>query len=141
MSSELLQIIDLPKISDHRGSLTFIEGSNHIPFNIKRVYYLYGVPSGELRGGHAHFKLQQAVIAISGSFEFILENAKGQKERVSLDSPNKALMISNMTWREMANFSAGAVCLVLASEFYDERDYIRSYEDFKTQAALLKGNN
>ena len=138
MSLKLSKLIDLPKISDHRGNLTFIEGCKHVPFDIKRVYYLYDVPSGELRGGHAHFKLQQAVVALSGSFEFILENLAGDRERIFLNSPDKALLISNMTWREMANFSVGAVCLVLASEAYNENDYIRSYEEFRAQALIKK---
>ncbi len=140
MSMPLVKIIDLPKISDPRGNLTFIEGFKHIPFDIKRVYYLYDVPSGESRGGHAHYKLQQAVVALSGSFEFILENLDGTRETVFLNSPSKALLISNMIWREMANFSSGAVCLVLASENYDEKDYIRSYEVFKSKASSPVGN-
>ncbi len=125
----LIKWVQLPKISDPRGNLTFIEGQKHLPFGIKRVYYLYDVPSGEFRGGHAHRKLTQAVIALSGSFEFILDNGT-TKERVHLNSPSKALMISNLTWREIENFSSGAVCLVLASEYYDEKDYIRDYDTF-----------
>lgn len=131
VNSNLIKLIDLPKISDPRGNLTFIEGCKHVPFDIKRVYYLYDVPSGESRGGHAHYKLQQAVVALSGSFEFILEDLAGNRERIFLNSPNKALLISNMTWREMASFSAGAVCLVLASEIYSEEDYIRDYKEFQ----------
>lgn len=136
MTDSLIKIIDLPKISDPRGNLTFIEGLNHIPFEIKRVYYMYDVPSGEYRGGHAHHDLQQIVVALSGSFEFILDNGLGLRERVFLNSPNKALSISNLTWREMANFSSGSVCLVLASHRYDENDYIRDFEEFKR--AVLK---
>ncbi len=126
----LKKIIDLPKIADPRGNLTFIEGQKHIPFDVKRVYYLYDVPSGASRGGHAHIKLQQAVIALSGSFEFILDDGLGHREKVFLNSPSKALLIDNSTWREMENFSSGAVCLVLASEPFEESDYIRDFDAF-----------
>lgn len=131
MNSSLIKLISLPKITDIRGSLTFVEGGGLIPFDIKRVYYLYGVPPTLARGGHAHYNLQQAVIAVSGSFEFILDDGKGLREKVLLDSPDKALLISNLTWREMENFSNNAVCLVLASEKYSASDYIRDYAEFK----------
>lgn len=121
--------IEFPKISDPRGNLSFIEGQNHVPFDIKRVYYLYDVPGGESRGGHAHKNLTQVAIALSGSFDFILDNGI-QKERYSLNSPYKGLLISNNTWREMENFSSGSVCLVLASSRYAEDDYIRNYDEF-----------
>lgn len=126
----LKKMIDLPKINDPRGNLTFIEGQKHIPFDVKRVYYLYDVPSGASRGGHAHIKLQQAVIALAGSFEFILDDGMGHRETVFLNSPSKALIIDNSTWREMENFSSGAVCLVLASERFEESDYIRDFDIF-----------
>lgn len=126
----IAKIIDLPKISDVRGNLTFVEGMKHLPFDIKRVYYLYDVPSGEARGGHAHRNLKQVAIALSGSFEFILDNGK-TRERVFLNSPNKGLLIENCVWREMENFSSGSVCLVLASHEYDESDYLRDYNEFK----------
>lgn len=122
--------IEFPKISDPRGNLSFIEGQNHVPFDIKRVYYLYDVPGGESRGGHAHKNLTQVAIALSGSFDFILDNGK-TRERVSLNSPNKGLLIENCVWREMENFSSGSVCLVLASHLYDESDYLRDYTEFK----------
>ncbi len=122
--------IEFPKISDPRGNLSFIEGQNHVPFDIKRVYYLYDVPGGESRGGHAHKNLTQVAIALSGSFDFILDNGK-IRERVSLNSPNKGLLIENCVWREMENFSSGSVCLVLASHLYDESDYLRDYTEFK----------
>ena len=121
--------IDLPKISDPRGNLTFIENSKHIPFDIKRVYYLYDVPAGVARGGHAHINLTQVAIALSGSFDFLLDNGV-EKERYTLNSPYKGLLIQNSTWREMENFSSGSVCLVLASNAYSEEDYIRNYETF-----------
>lgn len=121
--------LDFPKISDPRGNLSFIEGQNHVPFDIKRVYYLYDVPGGESRGGHAHKNLTQVAIALSGSFDFVLSNGK-EKERYTLSTPYRGLLISNNTWREMENFSSGSVCLVLASNYYQEDDYIRNYNDF-----------
>lgn len=121
--------IELPKISDPRGNLTFIENSKHIPFDIKRVYYLYDVPAGVARGGHAHINLTQVAIALAGSFDFLLDNGV-EKERYTLNSPYKGLLIQNSTWREMENFSSGSVCLVLASNAYSEDDYIRNYETF-----------
>lgn len=123
------KLLEFPKISDPRGNLSFIEGQKHIPFDIKRVYYLYDVPGGETRGGHAHKNLIQVAIALSGSFDFILDNGV-QKERHTLNSPTKGLLITNNTWREMENFSSGSVCLVLASNCYSEDDYIRNYDDF-----------
>lgn len=126
-------IIQLPVIPDHRGNLTFIEGERHIPFPIARVYYLYDVPGGATRAGHAHKKLAQLMIAASGSFDVHLDDGT-RKETVSLNRSNKGLLVRSMVWREIDNFSSGAVCLVLASMPYDESDYYRSYEDF--QAAL-----
>jgi hypothetical protein len=126
---EKCQLINLPKIADHRGNLTFIESDFHIPFSIKRVYYLYDVPSGAERGGHAHRKLEQLLIAIAGSFDIVIDNGISKK-RLHLNRPFSGLYIPNMIWREMDNFSSGSVCLVLASEHYDETDYYRSYEDF-----------
>jgi len=126
--------IKLPKIKDRRGNLSVIE-KDVIPFVSKRVYYLYDVPSGAKRGGHAHKNLQQFVVALSGSFDVILDNGK-TRERVTLNRPDEGLLIENGTWREMENFSSGGICLVLASAEYDELDYIRDYDDFlkfKTQ--------
>jgi glyoxylate utilization-related uncharacterized protein len=122
-------IIQLPKISDYRGNLTFIENENHIPFNIKRVYYLYDVPGGADRGGHGHKKLEQLIIAISGSFDVVLDNGFS-KEKFQLNRSYFGLYIPPMTWRDLDNFSSGSVCLVLASEKYDESDYFRNYEHF-----------
>lgn len=121
--------IDLPKIHDPRGDLTFVEGGIHIPFQIARIYYLYNVPVDSERGGHAHKHLEQVIFALSGSFRIILNDSKTKSE-YTLRDPRKGIYISNMIWREIDNFSQGAVCMVLASKKYDEADYIRNYEDF-----------
>ena len=133
MNPSLCKLIDLPKILDNRGNLTFIEATKHIPFEIKRIYYLYDVPGGASRGGHAHRNLQQFVIAANGSFDVITENGTNKK-RFFLNRSYYGLYIPTMIWREMDNFSSGSVCLVLASEFYDEEDYIRDYREFKKLA-------
>ncbi len=129
MVIEECKIIDLPKITDARGNLTFVEGNKHIPFEIKRIYYLYDVPGGESRGGHAHRKLQQLIIAASGSFDVILDDGF-EKKRFHLNRSYYGLYVCPMIWRELNNFSSGSVCLALASEYYDEDDYIRDYEKF-----------
>jgi hypothetical protein len=123
------RIIDFPKITDPRGNLTFVEGGNHIPFDIKRVYYLYDVPGGAERGGHAHKKLQQVIIAMSGSFDVILDDGTAQK-RIHLNRSYYGLYVPTMMWREIDNFSSGSVCMVLASELYEESDYYRDYHSF-----------
>ncbi len=123
------RVIELPKIADPRGNLTFIEGLNHIPFEIKRVYYLYDVPGGATRAGHAHRELQQLFIAMSGSFDVVLDDGR-EKKRIHLNRSYYGLLVRPMIWREIDNFSSGSVCLVLASEPYQEKDYYRSYEDF-----------
>lgn len=123
------KLIDLPKIRDERGNLTFIENHKHIPFDIQRTYYLYDVPAGEKRGSHAHKQLAQLMIAIAGSFDVTLSNGI-QTEKFQLNKPFSALYIPPRTWRDLDNFSSGGVCLVLASMPYCENDYIRSYEDF-----------
>lgn len=127
---ENCKVIDLPKIADPRGNLTFIESGRHVPFNIQRVYYLYDVPGGAERGGHAHKALHQLVIAMSGSFDIALDDGR-EKKRFHLNRSYHGLYICPMIWREMDNFSSGAVCLVLASNLYDEADYYRNYEDFR----------
>jgi dTDP-4-dehydrorhamnose 3,5-epimerase-like enzyme len=123
------RIIELPKITDRRGNLTFIEGNTHIPFEIKRVYYLYDVPGGADRGSHAHKALHQFVICLSGSFDLILDDGYGEKA-FSLNRSHKGIYICPMIWRQLNNFSSGAVCMVLASEVYDENDYIRNRSQF-----------
>jgi dTDP-4-dehydrorhamnose 3,5-epimerase-like enzyme len=130
MNLSKCKLIDLPKVTDERGNLTFIEENRHIPFDIKRVYYLYDVPGGESRAGHAHRSLQQFMIAVSGSFDVILDDGFKRK-KFQLNRSYYGLYIPPMLWRELDNFSSGSVCLVLASELYDEKDYIRDYETFK----------
>lgn len=123
------KVIDLPKISDARGNLTFIEENRHFPFDIKRVYYLYDVPGGAERGGHAHKEMHQMIIAMSGSFDVVLDDGAA-KRRVHLNRSYHGLYVCPMVWRELDNFSSGAVCLSLASNYFDENDYYREYSDF-----------
>lgn len=129
MLLEDCKLIDLPKISDARGNLSFIEGGNHIPFDIKRVYYLYDVPGGAERGGHAHKALSQLIIAMSGSFDVILDEG-GEKKRFHLNRSYQGLFVCPMIWRELDNFSSGSVCMVLASNVYEESDYYRDYSEY-----------
>ncbi len=119
----------MPVITDPRGNLTFIEATRHIPFEIKRVYYLYDVPGGASRAGHGHRKLHQLMIAMSGSFDIVIDDGF-QKKRFHLNRSHQGLYLCPMMWRDIDNFSGGSVCMVLASEFYDEADYFREYEDF-----------
>jgi dTDP-4-dehydrorhamnose 3,5-epimerase-like enzyme len=126
------RIIELPKIADARGNLSFIEGGKHIPFEIRRVYYLYDVPGGSERGAHAHKSLSQLMVAMSGSFDVILDDGTDQK-RFHLNRSYYGLYISPMMWRSLENFSSGSVCMVLASEHYREDDYIRDYEAFLSE--------
>jgi dTDP-4-dehydrorhamnose 3,5-epimerase-like enzyme len=128
-SIERARLIELPKIHDPRGNLTFIEGGRHIPFEIQRVYYLYDVPGGESRAGHAHKTLQQLMIAMSGSFDVTLDDGSNRR-KYHLNRSYIGLYVPNMLWREIDNFSSGAVCMVLASKFFDESDYHRDYERF-----------
>jgi hypothetical protein len=123
------RILNLPKISDPRGNLTFIENSQHIPFDIKRVYYLYDVPGGSDRGSHAHKNLHQFIVAMSGSFDVVLDDGS-HKKRFHLNRSHYGLYVCPMMWRFLDNFSSGAVCMVLASDLYSEHDYIRSYDSF-----------
>ncbi|MEM5565394.1 FdtA/QdtA family cupin domain-containing protein [Psychroserpens sp. AS72] len=124
----IINIIDIPKISDPRGNLAVIE-KDCIPYAVKRVYYLYDVPSDAYRGGHSHNEQLEFLIALSGSFEVVLDDGK-TKQRVMLNKPNKGLLIPKGIWRELDNFSSGAVCLVLASDEFDESDYIRDYKQY-----------
>lgn len=123
------RLVDLPKVHDARGNLTFVEGTRHVPFAIERVYYLYDVPGGAERGGHAHRELRQLIIAMSGSFDVILDDG-AERKRVHLNRSYYGLYVPRLIWRELDNFSSGSVCLVLASNRYDEADYFRSYDDF-----------
>jgi len=123
------QIIELPRINDPRGNLTFVESNRHIPFAVKRVYYLYDVPGGAERGCHAHKALQQLIIAMSGSFDIHLDDGK-EKKTIHMNRSYNGLYVCPMIWREIDNFSSGAVCMVLASDYYDEADYYRSYDSF-----------
>ena len=123
-----IQIIEIPKIKDPRGNLSIIEKET-IPFDIKRVYYLYDIPSDSSRGGHAHKNLYQFLVALSGSFDVLIDDGKNKKV-ITLNKPDKGLLILPGIWRELNNFSAGSVCLVAASEVFDENDYIRNYDEF-----------
>ena len=131
------QIIELPKITDIRGNLSFIEGDKHIPFKIARVYYLYDVPGGSERGGHAHKALHQLIIAMSGSFDVVLDDGF-EKKRVHLNRSYSGLYVCPMMWRELDNFSSGSVCMVLASNKYDEGDYYRDYSQYLSALGVAK---
>jgi WxcM-like, C-terminal len=123
------KIMYLPKIEDVRGNLTFIEGNGHVPFDIKRVYYLYDVPGGESRGGHAHKEVEEFIIAANGSFDVILDDGFN-KQRYHLNRSYYGLYVPTMIWRELDNFSSGSVCLVVASGLYNEDEYVRDYKYF-----------
>ncbi len=137
MPIEDCKIIELPKISDPRGNLTFVEGHNHIPYDIKRVYYLYDVPGGAERGAHGHKRLQQLIIAMSGSFDVVIDDGHGQK-LFHLNRSYYGLYVCPMIWRDITNVSSGAVCMVLASELYDPDDYFRDYDIFLDEARKLR---
>lgn len=122
-------VIDLPQTFKDYGNISILENGNNIPFDVKRIYYLYDIPEGESRGGHAHYNLEQYLIAGCGSFDVILKDGKNIK-KITLNNPNKALHIVPGLWRELENFSLGCISLVLASELYEESDYIRNYQDF-----------
>ena len=123
------QLLDLPRIQDPRGNLTFVEGGGHIPFDIARVFYLYDVPGGESRAGHANRALQEVIAAVSGSFDVVLDD--GQEQRTfTLNRPYVGLHVPGMLWRELVNFSSGSVALVLASTPYDADDYYRDYDEY-----------
>jgi hypothetical protein len=126
---EKCTMLKLPKVAEPRGNLSFVEGGNHIPFNIERIYYLYDVPSDSERAGHAHKELHQLFIPISGSFDIILDDGFNKKT-ITLNKPDKGLYVCPGIWRVLNNFSSNSVCLVLASMKYMEEDYIRDYNDF-----------
>jgi dTDP-4-dehydrorhamnose 3,5-epimerase-like enzyme len=136
MSIENCKLIELPKISDPRGNLTFIEGMQHIPFEIRRVYYTYDVPGGTDRGGHAHKALHQLIIAMSGSFDVTLDDGRN-KQKFHLNRSYQGLYVCPMMWRDLDNFSSGSVCMVLASNMYEASDYYRDYNEF-ISAAISK---
>lgn len=128
-SVDQCRIVELPKISDPRGNLTFIEGRRHVPFDFQRMYYLYDVPGGAERGGHAHKALHQLIIAMSGSFDVLLDDGR-EKRQFHLNRSYYGLYVCPLIWRELNNFSSGSVCVVLASNTYDEADYYRDYSEF-----------
>jgi len=130
MMNDKIHIIAIPKIEERRGNLSVIENDT-VPFDIKRVYYLYDVPAGAERGGHAHKSLRQFLVALSGSFEVVLKDGK-KEQIVTLNKPYEGLLINAGVWRELQNFSSGSVCLVIASEVYIEEDYIRDFDEFIT---------
>lgn len=129
MTVEDCKLVALPKLSDDRGSLSFVEARQHVPFAFERIYYLYDIPESSARGAHAHKKLEQLMIAISGSFCVELDDGFTKKS-VSLSRPDQGLYICPMIWRDLTSFSEGAVCMVIASQKYDETDYFRNYEEF-----------
>jgi len=123
------RLIDLPRIADPRGNLTFLEGGRHVPFDIRRVFYLYDVPTEESRGAHAHHTLRQFLICLSGSFDVAVDDGRA-RARIHLNRPWKGLYVPPMIWAAEVNFDPGSVCLVLASALYDEQDYIRDYDEY-----------
>ena len=127
------RMLDFPVIPDRRGNLTFVEGMRHVPFDIKRVYYLYDVPGGEERVGHSHRQLEQVIIAMSGSFDVVLDDGSARSE-ITLNRSYFGVYVSRLVWRELVNFSSGSVCLVLASRPYEADDYLYDYDEFATAA-------
>ncbi len=125
-----VRLIDLPKIVDERGNLSFIEGENHIPFRIERTYMIYDVPGGEIRGGHAYKELSEFIIAVSGSFDIVIDDGH-EKRTYSLNRSYYGLYVPKLIWRSLENFSTNSLCMILASHKYDESDYLRDYHDFK----------
>jgi hypothetical protein len=130
-------VLTLPKIHNRSGNITALNNSKDLPFDIQRVYYLYDIPGGGLRGGHAHKELQQLIVAVSGSFDITLDDGLNKKT-VSLNRPNYGLRVIPGIWRKLSNFSSGAICLVMASHEYDESDYIRDYKEFLIYKSNLR---
>ena len=141
MKQNIGAIINLPKILDPRGNLTVVEQFRHVPFEVKRVYWVYDVPSGEWRGGHSHKQCQEFIVAVSGSFDVTLDNGDGTKHTYHLNHPYQGLFVDTNIWRTLDDFSSGAVCLVLASELFEEEDYIREYEEFRRCAVSAARND
>lgn len=137
MQSSKGYIIDLPKIVDPRGNLTVAEGLKDVPFEVKRVYWTYDVPSGESRGGHAHRRCEEFIVAVSGSFDVTLDDGR-ERRTFHLNHPYQGLYVGTGIWRTLDDFSSGAVCLVLASEGFEEKDYIREYDDYTEYLKCLK---
>lgn len=127
------RLLDLPRIQDARGNLTYVEGLRHIPFEIRRTYWIYDVPGGAVRGGHAYATLHEFVVALSGSFDVVVDDGHA-KRTIPLNRSYFGLYVPNMIWRQLGNFSTNAVCLILASAPYDEGDYIRNYGHFLTRS-------
>ena len=133
MTEEMInevRIISLPKIVDHRGNLSFAEENNHIPFKIERTFWIYDVPGGEERGGHAYKETEEFIIALSGSFDVVLDDGKGNVQTFQLNRSYYGLYVPKMIWRQMANFSTNSVAMVLASTPYNAEDYIRDYDEY-----------
>ena len=133
------EILSLKKIHNRAGNITIIEGQKNLPFKVRRIYYLYDIPAGESRGGHAHKNLKQLIIAASGSFDVLLDDGQNKKI-VTLNRPDYGLIVVPGIWRELLGFSSGAICLVLASNLYDEKDYIRKYDEFINYKIKINGN-
>ncbi|MDU0457449.1 MAG: FdtA/QdtA family cupin domain-containing protein [Geobacteraceae bacterium] len=129
-------VMELPRVQSPSGNLTPVYSKTQVPFDIARIYYLYDIPGGETRGGHAHRNLQQLIVAASGSFDVLLDDGVNRKV-VHLNRPYFGLYMPNMIWRELVNFSSGGICLVLASKVYDESDYLREYQEFKQLARAI----
>lgn len=127
--NDIVQIINFPKILDERGNLSFFEEKAHIPFEIKRCYWIYDVPGGEERGGHSYKTLQEVIIAISGSFDVMLDDGN-EKKKVSLNRSHQGLFVPKGTWRHLENFSTNSLCLIIADQDYDENEYVRDYDKF-----------
>lgn len=134
LSVDDCKLLELPVIQNPQGNLTFIEERRHVPFPIARVYYLYDVPGGAMRGGHAHRALEQLIVAISGSFDVVVDDGS-QRRTITLNRSRIGLYMPRMIWRELVDFSSGSVCMVLASAYYDETDYFRDYEEFRVAAS------
>ena len=130
MKLDKVKILDLPKILDERGNLSYLEGQNHIPFKIKRTYWIYDVPGGQMRGGHAYKSLHEVIIALSGSFDVVLNDGVEEK-RFHLNRSYFGLYVPNGIWRHLDNFSTNSLCLIMASDIYDEKDYIRDFKEYQ----------